>query len=170
MQHCGPQIAAMLEQRKRGVSLQSSPPGVPLSPTPQRLPDSDADILVRQALLAYGGMPSLDPSTMFLNDRFETDQQLHFGSEHQPAVMRNHTCVCTSFLSNMGTLSSCFSDSIIRLRTLNADGFGAIVSPEVTQGPYYHTAGHPIRQNIAENQLGLLFVNLSRCYSPFYAR
>lgn len=32
------------------------------------------------------------------------------------------------------------------------------VSPEVTQGPYYHDAGHPIRQNMAENQLGLLFV------------
>lgn len=33
-----------------------------------------------------------------------------------------------------------------------------VLSPEVTQGPYYHESGHPIRQNIAEDQLGLLFL------------
>ncbi|KAL8286217.1 hypothetical protein RQP46_004705 [Phenoliferia psychrophenolica] len=33
-----------------------------------------------------------------------------------------------------------------------------VLSPEVTQGPYYHVAGHPIRQNMAENQLGLPFL------------
>jgi len=33
------------------------------------------------------------------------------------------------------------------------------VAPEVTEGPYYHTEGHPIRQNMAEDQLGLLFVS-----------
>ncbi|KAF9527163.1 Intradiol ring-cleavage dioxygenase [Crepidotus variabilis] len=30
-----------------------------------------------------------------------------------------------------------------------------VLSPEVTEGPYYHIAGHPIRQNIAEFEDGL---------------
>jgi len=33
-----------------------------------------------------------------------------------------------------------------------------VLTPVVTQGPYYHDAGHPIRQNMAEDQLGLPFV------------
>ena len=33
-----------------------------------------------------------------------------------------------------------------------------VLAPEVTEGPYYHTEGHPIRQNIAELQDGLLLV------------
>jgi hypothetical protein len=33
-----------------------------------------------------------------------------------------------------------------------------VLSPVVTQGPYFHEAGHPIRQNIAETQDGLLLV------------
>lgn len=36
-----------------------------------------------------------------------------------------------------------------------------VLAPEVTQGPYYHVAGHPIRQNMAEDQLGLPFVSRS---------
>lgn len=36
-----------------------------------------------------------------------------------------------------------------------------VLSPVVTQGPYYHTEGHPIRQNMAEMQLGQLFVRLA---------
>ncbi|KAL1687464.1 Intradiol ring-cleavage dioxygenase [Schizophyllum commune] len=31
-----------------------------------------------------------------------------------------------------------------------------VLAPEVTEGPYYHHAGHPLRQNIAETQNGLL--------------
>lgn len=37
------------------------------------------------------------------------------------------------------------------------------LAPEVTEGPYYHNVGHPIRQNIAEYQDGLLLVCL---FSP----
>jgi len=33
-----------------------------------------------------------------------------------------------------------------------------VLAPEVTEGPYYHEAGHPIRQNIAEYQDGLLLL------------
>lgn len=33
-----------------------------------------------------------------------------------------------------------------------------VLAPTVTQGPYYHTWGHPIRQNMAEWQLGILFL------------
>ncbi|PWN89713.1 aromatic compound dioxygenase [Acaromyces ingoldii] len=33
-----------------------------------------------------------------------------------------------------------------------------VLAPEVTEGPYYHTEGHPIRSNMAEWQLGLLFM------------
>ncbi|KAJ7621290.1 Intradiol ring-cleavage dioxygenase [Roridomyces roridus] len=33
-----------------------------------------------------------------------------------------------------------------------------VLTPEVTEGPYYHNAGHPIRQNIAEYQDGLLLL------------
>ena len=35
-----------------------------------------------------------------------------------------------------------------------------VLAPEVTEGPYYHISGHPIRQNIAELQDGLLLVSL----------
>ncbi|KAL0568724.1 hypothetical protein V5O48_013254 [Marasmius crinis-equi] len=31
-----------------------------------------------------------------------------------------------------------------------------VLTPVVTEGPYYHITGHPIRRNIAEYQLGLL--------------
>ena len=34
-----------------------------------------------------------------------------------------------------------------------------VLAPEVTEGPYYHISGHPIRQNIAELQDGLLLVS-----------
>lgn len=33
-----------------------------------------------------------------------------------------------------------------------------VLTPETTEGPYWHKAGHPIRQNIAEYQNGLLLV------------
>ncbi|KAF7760212.1 hypothetical protein Agabi119p4_10888 [Agaricus bisporus var. burnettii] len=33
-----------------------------------------------------------------------------------------------------------------------------VLSPVVTEGPYFHEAGHPIRQNIAETQDGLLLL------------
>ncbi|KAJ8490030.1 hypothetical protein ONZ45_g13351 [Pleurotus djamor] len=33
-----------------------------------------------------------------------------------------------------------------------------VLTPETTEGPYYHIAGHPIRQNIAEYQNGLLLL------------
>ncbi|KAJ7267285.1 Intradiol ring-cleavage dioxygenase [Mycena rebaudengoi] len=33
-----------------------------------------------------------------------------------------------------------------------------VLAPEVTEGPYYHLVGHPIRQNLAEYQDGLLLL------------
>ncbi|KAJ6598255.1 Intradiol ring-cleavage dioxygenase [Mycena vulgaris] len=33
-----------------------------------------------------------------------------------------------------------------------------VLTPEVTEGPYYHIRGHPIRQNLAEYQDGLLLL------------
>lgn len=33
-----------------------------------------------------------------------------------------------------------------------------VLAPIVTQGPYYHTYGHPIRQNMAEYQAGILWL------------
>lgn len=33
-----------------------------------------------------------------------------------------------------------------------------VLAPEVTEGPYHHKAGHPVRQNIAELQDGLLLL------------
>lgn len=51
------------------------------------------------------------------------------------------------------TLMSCtpISDTHIQNNT-------CVLAPEVTEGPYYHTEGHVIRQNIAELQDGLLLV------------
>jgi protocatechuate 3,4-dioxygenase beta subunit len=34
-----------------------------------------------------------------------------------------------------------------------------VLAPEVTEGPYYHTVGHPVRHNMAELEPGLLFVS-----------
>ena len=39
-----------------------------------------------------------------------------------------------------------------------------VLAPEVTEGPYYHVGGHPIRQNIAEYQDGLPLVSPSICF------
>lgn len=36
-----------------------------------------------------------------------------------------------------------------------------VLAPEVTEGPYYHTVGHPVRHNMAELEPGLLFVSPS---------
>ncbi|KAI5450608.1 hypothetical protein NCC49_002867 [Naganishia albida] len=33
-----------------------------------------------------------------------------------------------------------------------------VLAPEVTEGPYYHTVGHPVRHNMAELEPGLLFI------------
>lgn len=33
-----------------------------------------------------------------------------------------------------------------------------VLAPEVTEGPYYHSAGHLVRSNMAEWQLGVLFM------------
>ncbi|KXN81588.1 hypothetical protein AN958_04410 [Leucoagaricus sp. SymC.cos] len=33
-----------------------------------------------------------------------------------------------------------------------------VLAPEVLEGPYYHEAGHPLRQNVAELQAGLLLL------------
>ena len=33
-----------------------------------------------------------------------------------------------------------------------------VLAPQTTEGPYYHTEGHPVRSNMAEWQLGVLFM------------
>ncbi|TFK19602.1 aromatic compound dioxygenase [Coprinopsis marcescibilis] len=52
-----------------------------------------------------------------------------------------------------GSLMSCtpISDTHIQNNS-------CVLAPEVTEGPYYHTEGHPLRQNIAELQDGLLLL------------
>jgi protocatechuate 3,4-dioxygenase beta subunit len=51
------------------------------------------------------------------------------------------------------TLMNCtpISDTHIQNNT-------CVLAPEVTEGPYYHTEGHIIRQNMAEHQDGLLLL------------
>lgn len=46
-------------------------------------------------------------------------------------------------------------DPIAETRIRNST---CVLAPETTEGPYYHSEGHPIRSNMAENQLGLLFL------------
>lgn len=55
------------------------------------------------------------------------------------------------------TLMNCtpISDTHIQNNT-------CVLAPEVTEGPYYHTEGHIIRQNMAEHQDGLLLVSASK--------
>ncbi|PWN48347.1 aromatic compound dioxygenase [Violaceomyces palustris] len=45
-------------------------------------------------------------------------------------------------------------DPVVETKIRNST---CVLAPEVTQGPYYHTEGHPIRSNIAEWELGLHF-------------
>jgi len=52
-----------------------------------------------------------------------------------------------------GPLLSC--EQVVETKIKNNT---CVLAPEVTQGPYYHTEGHPIRQNMAEWQLGVLFL------------
>lgn len=83
----------------------------------------------------------------------------------EAARIKNHTCVRTCKFLLVESVRVMDQEE----RRMYADHFRSIlrppVSPEVTQGPYYHVAGHPIRQNIAEDQLGLLFV---RCNLSFF--
>ncbi|KAH6909974.1 Intradiol ring-cleavage dioxygenase [Coprinopsis sp. MPI-PUGE-AT-0042] len=48
--------------------------------------------------------------------------------------------------------------SCLPLSTPQIQNNSCVLAPEVTEGPYYHTEGHPIRQNIAELQDGLLLL------------
>ncbi|KIM74252.1 hypothetical protein PILCRDRAFT_92696 [Piloderma croceum F 1598] len=50
-------------------------------------------------------------------------------------------------------LLSCVEESSTEIRNNTC-----VLAPEVTEGPYYHNFGHPIRQNIAELQSGLLLL------------
>jgi hypothetical protein len=87
--------------------------------------------------------------------------------------MRNHTCVRTSpFLIFFPTTRRAYSLLIPFLSSF-ASFFHCLrptyplpsrpVTPVVTQGPYFHDRGHPIRQNMAEDQLGLPFVRFFLC-------
>jgi hypothetical protein len=53
-------------------------------------------------------------------------------------------------------LLSC--DAVEERKILNST---CVLAPIVTEGPYYHIHGHPIRQNMAEWQLGIPFVRCS---------
>ena len=66
---------------------------------------------------------------------------------HQTKI-QNNTCVLGAFT----TLAS-------------RSALTPLLAPEVTEGPYYHTVGHPIRQNIAELQNGLLTVRPHHLHS-----
>lgn len=55
--------------------------------------------------------------------------------------------------TNPPQLLSC--DSVAETKILNNT---CVLAPIVTQGPYYHTYGHPVRQNMAEWQAGILFL------------
>lgn len=70
--------------------------------------------------------------------------------------IRNHSCVLGMFY-NLLRLSSLLYLLFIFYPFIKP---WSILAPVVTQGPYYHMLGHPIRQNMAENELGLLFVSL----------
>ncbi|KAI5477032.1 intradiol ring-cleavage dioxygenase, C-terminal domain containing protein [Pseudohyphozyma bogoriensis] len=83
----------------------------------------------RAAQQALGSIPSTDASTMFLDNAFETAAD------------------------NGKTILECTAAEEAKIRNHTC-----VLAPEVTQGPYYHTYGHPIRQNMAEDQLGLLFL------------
>ncbi|KAI5477204.1 intradiol ring-cleavage dioxygenase, C-terminal domain containing protein [Pseudohyphozyma bogoriensis] len=83
----------------------------------------------RAARQAVGGVPSTDAQTMFLGNAFEIAQD------------------------NNEKLLSCTELEEAKIRNHTC-----VLSPETTQGPYYHDRGHPIRQNMAENQLGLPFL------------
>ena len=65
-------------------------------------------------------------------------------------------------------LLSC--DAVEERKILNST---CVLSPIVTEGPYYHIHGHPIRQNMAEWQLGFPFVSLACtayiCYGAYGA-
>ncbi|CAO1630444.1 unnamed protein product [Sympodiomycopsis kandeliae] len=52
-----------------------------------------------------------------------------------------------------GQLMSC--NPIVQTQIRNST---CVLAPETTEGPYYHTEKHPIRSNLAETQLGLLFL------------
>ncbi|ORY90108.1 Intradiol ring-cleavage dioxygenase [Leucosporidium creatinivorum] len=77
---------------------------------------------------ALGGAAPTDASTMFIEGAFDNDS----------ADKKTLEC-------------SPIEEAKIRNHT-------CVLSPETTQGPYYHDRGHPIRQNMAEDQLGLLFL------------
>lgn len=96
---------------------------------------SYGDLTVLQAQQAFHGLPSTDASSLFLDDAFESataaGKTILECTPLQEQKVRNHTCVCESTLPNLYFVR--VADPLLSIP----------VSPEVTQGPYYHIAGHP---------------------------
>ncbi|GAA6018653.1 hypothetical protein JCM10207_008996 [Rhodosporidiobolus poonsookiae] len=84
----------------------------------------------RSAQQVLGGAAPTDAQDMFLDGAFETAQK-----------------------EGKQLLSCETVDVEPKMRN-----HSCVLAPELTEGPYYHTEGHPIRQNMAEDQLGLLFL------------
>ena len=105
----------------------------------------------RPALAGYEDL--FDPavySDLSASEKGAGGQKLLSCVEESSTEIRNNTCV-------LG-MSSFF---VHRMPILELVFF---LAPEVTEGPYYHNAGHLIRQNIAELQSGLLLVRSSTCH------
>lgn len=116
-------------------------------------PTSFGDHTQAQQIL-HGGLPATDATNLFLDNAFETAQDVKKVilecSPLEEATIRNTTCVCTC------------RPLFFSVRKLRSPlSLNCPVSPEVTQGPYYHDAGHLIRQNMAEYQIGIPFVSIS---------
>ena len=93
-----------------------------------------------------GGDP-LSHSNLFVDGYFK--DQLQMGIEANPS----------SIEAEGKRLMECNPVEASRIKNATC-----VLSPQVTEGPYYHTEGHPIRSNMAENELGLLFLmNVETC-------
>lgn len=93
---------------------------------------------------AIPGASTADPTatnSLFVNEG---------GSDFADLSMNEHRAEGEKILS-------CGATSEAKIRNTTC-----VLSPSTTQGPYYHDVGHPVRQNMAELQLGQLFVRRPR--------
>ncbi|GAA5916496.1 hypothetical protein JCM6882_001740 [Rhodosporidiobolus microsporus] len=94
------------------------------------LPKIREQVAARKAARrGLGAVPNVAEQQLYLGDAFSS------GDETMPTEL------------------SCVKDQ----ETARMRNHTCVLTPVVTQGPYYHDRGHPIRQNMAEDQLGLPF-------------
>ncbi|KAJ4474306.1 Intradiol ring-cleavage dioxygenase [Lentinula aciculospora] len=120
-------------------------------------PKTDAEIETQRALqrAAYYCAPAVGEFTAARKRAWQ--QQVLAGS---PSLPTNEDLFSSGIYSSGSRMPSHKKQEILSCNVVEEEteiqNNSCVLTPIVTEGPYYHRSGHPIRQNIADYQIGLL--------------